>query len=116
MDVKVKHPASKKEMTVTWNCPADLKGLVGAYGDEVVYNQAVAALRVAIQGIVRNAMGGEEPKTAKEIQNLVTAYKPGVRVRGKSPQEKIAESFGKMSAEEKAALIKRLSGEAKASK
>jgi hypothetical protein len=39
----------------------------------------------------------------------VTNYKPGIRVRGKSPQEKIAETYAKMSKEEKAALIKRLS-------
>jgi hypothetical protein len=59
---------------------------------------------------VRNAMGGEEPKTAKQIQQIVSEYKPGLRVRGKSPQEKIAETYAKMSKEEKAALIKRLSG------
>jgi len=111
MQVQVSHPKSGKEMTVEWTAPKDLDDAVRMYGKEVVFNQAVAALRVAIQGIVRNAMGGDEPKTAKQIQQLVTDYKPGIRVRGKSPQEKIAETYAKMSKEEKAALIKRLSGE-----
>jgi hypothetical protein len=109
MQVKVSHPASGKEQTVEWNAPKDLDDAVRMYGKEVVFNQAVAALRVAIQGIVRNAMGGDEPKSPKQIQDLVTNYKPGIRVRGKSPQEKIAETYAKMSKEEKAALIKRLS-------
>ena len=110
MQVKVSHPKSGKEMTVEWSAPANLDDAVKLYGKEVVFNQAIAALRVAIQGIVRNAMGSEEPKTQKQIQQLVTEYKPGIRVRGKSPQEKIAETYAKMSKEEKAALIKRLSG------
>lgn len=111
MQVQVSHPKSGKEMTVEWAAPKDLDDAVRMYGKEVVFNQAVAALRVAIQGIVRNAMGSEEPKTQKQIQQLVTDYKPGIRVRGKSPQEKIAETYAKMSKEEKAALIRRLSGE-----
>ena len=113
MQVKVSHPKSGKEMTVEWAAPANLNDAIKAYGEPVVFNQMLSALRVAVQGIVRNAMGGDEPKSPKEIQQLVTNYKPGIRVRGKTPQEKIAETYAKMSKEEKAALIKRLSGEVK---
>jgi hypothetical protein len=119
MDIQVKLPAQaasngvearpERKITVQYDLPNDLDGLVKRFGKEVVANHAIAALKVAIQGVTRNALAATEPvKTDREIQALVTAYKPGIRVRGKTPQEKIAEGFGKLTPEQKKALLKQL--------
>ena len=109
MEIKVRHPKSNKEMTLQWDCPTDLDALVKRFGKEVIANHAIAALRVAVQGIARGAMGGDKAKSPREIQQMITDYKPGIRVRGKTPQEKISETFSKMSPEQKKELLRRLS-------
>jgi len=124
IDIKVKAPAieareasngseavparAAREITVQYDMPADLDGLVKKFKKEVVANHAIAALKVAIQGVVRNALTAEPRKTDKEIQAEVAAYIPGVRARGKSPQEKIADGFAKLTPEQKRALLKQL--------
>lgn len=108
MDIVVNHPKTKKSGTYKFNCPEDLQGLVKQFGDKVVANHAIAALKVAVQGIARGMLGAG--KSNAEIQKAVGEYKPGLRVRGKSPQEKIAEQFGKMDPETKKALLRQLAG------
>lgn len=111
MDIKVKHPETKREIVVQFDLPNKLEDLRKRFGDEVVANHAVAAIKVSVQGVVRNALAADDPaKTPKQIQDIVTAYKPGVRVRGKTPQEKIAEGFQKLNPDQKRALLKQLAG------
>ena len=109
MRVIAKHPDTERQVEVEWDCPTDLDELVKKWGRDVVANNAVSSMRVSVQGIMRTAMGSEPPKTDKEIQTIVNKYKPGLRVRGKTPQEKIAEQFAKMSEADKRAIIQRLS-------
>jgi hypothetical protein len=109
MKVTARHPESDRVVEVEWDCPTLLADLVKKWGEEVVANNAISSMRVSVQGIMRTAMSGETPKTDKDIQTIVSKYKPGLRVRGKTPQEKIAEQFAKMSEQDKRAIIQRLS-------
>lgn len=47
MQVKVNHPKTKKSATFNFDCPEDLPGLTKKFGDKVVANHAIAALKVA---------------------------------------------------------------------
>lgn len=109
MRVIAKNPDTDRQVEVEWECPTDLDGLIKKWGAEVVANNAISSMRVSVQGIMRTAMSGEPPKSDKEIQTIVSKYKPGLRVRGKTPQEKIAEQFAKMSEADKRSIIQRLS-------
>jgi hypothetical protein len=109
MRVIAKNPDTDRQVEVEWDCPTDLDGLVKKWGAEVVANNAISSMRVSVQGIMRTAMASDPPKNDKEIQTIVAKYKPGLRVRGKTPQEKIAEQFAKMSEQDKRAIIQRLS-------
>jgi len=98
-------------VTVEFNMPADVAGLVTAFGEGVVYSKAVDSLTIDVQALVRRHLKGTDkvpPKSHKEIQALVDAYKPGVGAVRKSPVEKVGTLISSMSSEEKAALLKQL--------
>lgn len=109
MKVTAKNPDTDRTVEVDWDCPEDIDGLVKKWGPQVVANNAISSMRVSVQGIMRSAMAADPPKSDKDIQTIVSKYKPGLRVRGKTPQEKIAEQFAKMSEQDKRAIIQRLS-------
>lgn len=112
MDVKVTANDEKGNqvgtVTVDWKVGTKLSDLVKQFGEEVVANNALAALKVALQGLLRSAI--HDKKTAKECQKIADEFKPGIRARGKSPQEKIAEQFAGLDPEQRKALLKSLSG------
>jgi len=98
-------------VTVNFNIPENLAGLVAAFGESVVYSKAVDSLTIDVQALVRRHLKGTDkvpPKAHKEIQALVDAYKPGVGAVRKSPVEKVGTLISSMSHEEKAALLKQL--------
>jgi hypothetical protein len=57
----------------------------------------------ALQGVIRNAIKAK--KSGDEIQKIASEWKPGLRARGKSPQEKLMDQFQKLSPEERARLL-----------
>lgn len=98
-------------VTVDFNMPTDLAGLVAAFGETVVYSKAVDSVTIDVQALVRRHSKGTDKvpaKAHKEIQALVDAYKPGTAAVRKSPVEKVGSLIAGMSAEEKAALLKQL--------
>lgn len=107
------------KIEVDYNLAGDLDGLVAQLGKEVVYSNAVDSVVIGIQALIRRHAKGTEGKDGKpgtpgktqaEIQKLVDAYKPGVGAARQSPVDKIASLVGKMSAEDRAALLKSLKG------
>jgi|TARA_Y100000310_G_scaffold263133_1_gene273149 hypothetical protein len=81
----------------------DLAGASKLFGDETVFANYKANAIVALQGFVRGMLKAE--KSAKDITGAVAEWKPGVRKKGKTPQEKLREQFQAMSAEERAAFL-----------
>lgn len=98
---------------VDFNIPADLDGLVAAYGAGVVYGKAVDAITIDVQALIRRHLKGTDKvpaKSAEEIQKLVSAYKPGVGTVRKSPVDKVSSLISSMTPEEKKALLASLKG------
>ena len=100
-------------VSVDYDFGDNLQEAVELFGDDVVFSRFKAAAVVDLQALIRRHLGGEKPKTAEEIQALVSEWKPGVskRVR-KSTTEKAQDLIGQMSAEEKAALLASLQADA----
>jgi hypothetical protein len=94
---------SAEEHIVTVEIPETTDEAVELYGEEVTYQQFKAALVVSLQGYIRGLI--KQKKSADEIQKLATEWKPGLRARGKSPQEKLMEQWQKLSPDERSRLM-----------
>lgn len=93
---------------VYYDFPENLSGLADVLGDDVVYGKALDSLVIDIQALVRRHLkGGKEtpPKSAEEIQAIVSAWTPGTRGPRKTAGEKVRGLVSNMSKEEKAALL-----------
>lgn len=96
-----------KSVTVNYDLPTDLAGLVAKFGDAVVYSNAKGAFVIGLQALLRRNID----KPQAEVQAAVDGYVPGVRGSSgprKSTFEKLQESVTTLSDEEKKELIKRL--------
>lgn len=100
--------ATDRQVSVNWDCPDTLKGMVEKFGEQICVAHLRSALTINVQAVARKGMA--DGKSDKEIQDAVNKYKPGLKVRGKSPQEKLADQFAKMPADQKAALLAQLTG------
>lgn len=96
------HPAFSVQANIDFG--SNLQEMVKKYGESTVFKQALGAMTVAFQGWLRSK--GAAGKSAAEIQTEANAWKPGEKRQAKSPQEKLKEILGAMSAEEKAAFLK----------
>jgi hypothetical protein len=95
--------------TVTYDFGTDLESAVELFGADVVYTRFKAAVTIDIQALVRRNLGGENPKTEEEIQQIVNEWRPGVsNRRRKSATEKAAEAFDSLSDADKQALLEKL--------
>jgi hypothetical protein len=97
-----------KNATVEFDLQEDLDWLTGKFGKEVIASNAVDSIVISIQALVRRML--EKGKSQGEIQAAVSDYQPKVGTRGpaKSAFERVTENLGKLSAEERAALIAQL--------
>jgi len=106
--------------TVSFDFGENLAEAEELFGADVVFSRFCAAATVDIQALIRRHLKvpepkeGEEaaaPKTEAEIQAIVAEYKPGTSTRVRvSASEKAARAIGKLSDEEKAALLESLMG------
>lgn len=101
-------------LTVAYNFGADLDDAVEKFGAETVFNSFVDRAVINLQGKLRRhieeSLAEKDPKPLpKNAQDLVGDWVPaaGTAVR-KSPSEKVSVLVGKLSAEDRAALIERL--------
>ena len=101
-------------ITVKYDFGDNLAGLIakcsanGQDGETVVFSNARANIKIAIQDIIRAGIKAE--KSVKDIQKEVDAYVPGVKKRGKSKSEKLSDEFASLSPEDKKALLAQLAG------
>lgn len=97
------HPES---VSVEYELPETLDGLVEKFGAEVVASAAQDAFTISIQALMRRNI----EKTGEELQEIVDAWVPGVRQAGvrKTPFEKATAALKGMSDEERAELLRRL--------
>ncbi len=95
-----------KSVTVNYDMPQDLKGLIAKFGEEVVAGQAEAALVISLQAFMRR----HAAKPQAELQAQVDGWKPETRATTvrKSAEEKINDLVGGLDAEARKALIAKL--------
>ena len=98
---------SEKTVTVKYEFPATLATMTEKFGEDVIYDKAVGALTIDVQSVIRRNFD----KSDEEIQEIVSAWVPGVRQVGvkKTPLEKAQAALRAMSAEDRAALLAQLS-------
>ena len=78
------------------------------FTEKVVVAHAKSSITVALQSLLRGLI--KTKKTPAEIKKAVSEWKPGMRTPGKSKLEKVEDLLGKMSKEERQALLKQLQG------
>lgn len=85
----------------------DTAGLEKAFGAEVVFNAAKSAIVISAQAFMRRHI--EKGADAKKVQEELTKWKPDVRsVVKQSAFEKVTSNIGKLSPEERKALLAEL--------
>jgi hypothetical protein len=103
--------------TVRYDLGDSLDESVELFGAEVVYRRFVAAATIDIQAMIRRGLLREtgegdakkpNPMTADELQEAVSAWKPGQTKPRKSKGEKALDAFNELSDDEKAELLKSL--------
>lgn len=111
---------SAPSVTVQYNFGADLDDAVERFGGDVVFGMFKDAATIALQAKLRRAItasvvpnkAGQVTALPDDPQDLVGEWKPAVGGGPrKSASEKVASLVGKLSPEERAALIAKLSGE-----
>ncbi len=75
------------------------------YGEDVVFSRYKASLVIDLQSFLRGQMKTDPPKTADEIQGAVDEWAPGVKAKGRSPAERARDIFGKLSEDDRKALL-----------
>ena len=87
----------------------DLDKMLEGYPPEVVFAHARSSMVIALQSAIRGWMTGDEPKTDEEISTLIGEWEvPTGQRKGRPLIERVEEQLDKLSAEDKAALLARL--------
>jgi hypothetical protein len=106
--------APSPTVTVDYNFGTDLDDSVAKFGADVVYNSFVDRAVINLQGMLRRVLHAtldpEKPvPLPKNKQDLVAEWTPSAGAASrKTPAEKISVLVGKLSDEDRAALIARL--------
>ena len=94
-------------VTVDYDLPEDLDGLVKKFGAEVIAANAAGAIVISLQSFLRRHI--EKGTKHEDIQKEVHAWKPDVRTTVKQNAfEKASSSLDKLSPEERKALLAKL--------
>lgn len=106
MDISAKTKEHPENVTVSYEVPDSLADLVAAFGEEVVATNAKGSIVISLQAFIRRHID----KPQEEVQALVSAWKPDTRagVTRKSAAEKVGDLVGKLSDEERAELLRKL--------
>lgn len=96
----------------------NLNDAIAQYGEEVVYSNFLANVKIGAQAPIRK--GIEQGKSDEEIQAVMANYKPGVKLMtgfgpgaGTPSKENMLKAFANFSDEDKKAFIAALKNQAK---
>lgn len=102
-EVSVKAPKVGREVTVEADIPESLDALVAKYGEEAVTTAAIGNFRIALQGFLRQMLEGGA--SDEKVAEAAISWVPGAK---RDTTAALISKVGKMSADEKAALMKAL--------
>lgn len=101
-------------VTVDYDFPDTLDGLIEKFGHETVYGKAMDSLVIDVQALVRRHLTAKTdkdgkvttpPKSEEEIQAIVDGWMPGVGRTKTSSVDKAKNLIKGLSPEERAALL-----------
>lgn len=104
MQITASENKNGTSITVEFDPGESLEDMVKRFGEETVKSHASRSIVIALQAHLRAEVA--KGKTQDEIQATVKDWRPGERRKGKSLQEKVRETLGKLSPQERAALLK----------
>lgn len=106
MEIQFKTKEQPEVRKINYDMPEGLSGLVERFGEDAVAKAASGAFVISLQALARRHI----EKSDEEIQELAAAWNPNERASPvkQSPFERAAGALGKLSAEEKAELFRKL--------
>ena len=103
--VEVTAKKGEREATLNYDFGVDLADMCQKFGDEVVFSNARANMKISLQGIMRRRL-----EAGESCANLVD-WKPGIQLeRTVDPLATAKKALAAMSEEEKQAFIAKLLG------
>lgn len=102
-------------VTVSYDLPDTVEGLVEAFGADVVYTKAKQSIVIDAQAYIRRQITPNKDgvaASAEQVQSAIASWKPDNRAGTKvSAADKAKKAIGAMSAEERKELLKSLKAE-----
>lgn len=104
---KEKDP-DQRTVSIDYNFGSNIDEAVEIFGADVVYQKAIDALVIDCQANIRRRIAKGE--TDEQIETALASWKPTLGSSGprKSHAEKVSDMLGKLSAEERAAVLAQL--------
>lgn len=104
--ITAKKKDSENAVTVEYDLPETLAGLVEKFGEDAVAGAATDSFVISLQSVIRRNFD----KSQDEVNEAVNSWVPGQRSAAvkKSPAEKAKAAFSAMSPEERQAFLAEL--------
>lgn len=108
MEIQFKTKENPEVKKVQYDMPEDLAGLTAKFGEEAVASAAKGAFVISIQSLLRR----HYEKSQDELQALANGWNPNERSPAvkQTAFERASSALGKLTPEEKAALLAQLRG------
>lgn len=95
------------EVTITFDFGKNLGELTGKFGDDVVFTNARANMKITLQGVMRRLL--EAGKSQEEISEFCANWKPGMQMeRTVDPLAVARKAMAQMDDDAKQAFIEKL--------
>lgn len=104
MEVTAKRKKTGATVKASYDFGANLAESTKLFGESVVYNHLIGALKVAFQGGLRAQMDAN--KSQEEITAWAKSWKPGQRKMAMSPAEKLRKQLNDMTPEDRANILR----------
>ena len=95
------------EVTIEYDLPESIEGLIEKFGQPVIVAQARAALVISLQAAIRRLI--TQGKSPDDIEKELAAWRPDIRPRvTRSALEKATSSLDKLTPEQRRELLAKL--------
>lgn len=95
---------ANEDFVVNVNLPENLEEAKTQYSEDVVFSNVMSSVVIALQSFIRTQIK-KDAATLESVQLAVDSWKPGVKVRGRTPLEKAQAILASLSPEDRAELL-----------
>ena len=95
---------AEEDFLVNKNLPENLEEAKEMYGEELAFSNVMSSVIIGLQSFMRTQIK-KDGATVESVQIAVDAWKPGVKVRGRTPLEKAQAILASLSPEDRAELL-----------